>query len=118
MMTRKEFLRSIAGAGVGAAGLTALAACGDDGGSTPPPDTAQASCTASIGTNHGHTMSVSRDDVMAGAEKTYQIQGSSGHPHTVVVTAAMFTMLQNNTAVMVRSSMDDLHDHQVTINCT
>lgn len=121
MMTRKEFLRSIAGACVGAAGVAALAACSDDGGD-PTADAAQRSCTmngtvATIGTNHGHTMTVPKEDVTAGADKTYQIQGSSGHPHSVAITAAMFTMLQNNTAVTATSSSDDGHTHSVTIVC-
>ncbi len=120
MMTRKEFLRSIAGAGVGAAAVAVLAACGDDPDS--PPDAPPKSCTASgttaeIANNHGHTMTVPKEDVTAGAEKTYQIMGTSGHPHTVVVTAAMFTMLQSNMRVMATSSMDAGHTHLVTIDC-
>lgn len=122
MMTRKEFLRSIAGVGMGAAAVAGLAGCGGDDGGDPPADAAQKSCTANgttaaIGANHGHTMTVPSADVVAGAEKTYQIQGSSGHPHTVVVTAAMFTMLQNNTMAMATSSTDAGHSHPITITC-
>ena len=120
-MTRKEVFRSIVGACVGAAGVATLAACSDEG-DPPNPDSAQASCTANgtsvaIGTNHGHTLTVPKEDVMAGAAKTYQIQGTSPHPHSVMVTAAMFTMLQNNQMVMVTSSTDAMHSHQVTITC-
>jgi hypothetical protein len=120
MMTRKEFLRSIAGAGVGAAAVAAVAGCSDDGegpADAPPPSCTMDGTSAEIANNHGHTMSVPKEDVVAGAEKTYQIQGTSGHPHTVVVTAAMFTMLQNNTRVMVTSSNDAGHTHVVTITC-
>ncbi len=121
MMTRKEFLRSIAGAGAGAAAVAVVAACSDDGGDSPA-DAPPKSCTANgttieIGSNHGHTMTVPKADVMAGAEKTYNIQGSSGHPHTVVVTAAMFTMLQNNAMIMATSSNDAGHTHSITITC-
>jgi predicted small lipoprotein YifL len=117
LMTRKEFLRSIAGA----AGVAALAACGDEGGD-PAADAAQRSCTANgttveIGSNHGHTMTVPKEDVVAGSDKTYQIQGASGHPHSVMVTAAMFTMLQNNMTVTATSSTDASHNHTITITC-
>jgi hypothetical protein len=121
MMNRKEFLRSIAGVGAAAAGVAVLTACGGEDNATPDAPQGR-NCNANgtnvtIGTNHGHTMTVPKDDVTAGAEKTYNIQGSSGHPHTVVVTAAMFTMLQNNTAVMATSSRDDMHDHTIMIVC-
>lgn len=121
MMNRKEFLRSIAGVGAVAAGVAVLTACGGEDNATP--DAAQGrNCNANgtnvtIGGNHGHTLTVPKEDVMAGAEKTYNIRGSSDHPHTVVVTAAMFTMLQNNGTVMTTSSTDAGHPHSITILC-
>lgn len=128
-LSRKEFLRSIIGIGVGVAGISALAACGggggDDGGDEPPVDgppsnrnCQQNGASVAIGSNHGHTlMAVSKDDIAAGAMKTYNIQGSSAHPHSVTVTGAMFAMLQNNQTVTVTSSNDDSHTHTVTITC-
>ena len=62
-------------------------------------------------------MTVSMADVTAGVQKDYNIQGTSGHPHTVTVTAAMFAMLQQNLQVMVVSSVDAGHPHTVTIRC-
>jgi hypothetical protein len=121
-LTRKEFLRSMTSVAAGAAGAALLVACGgDEGGSA---DAAVRSCTtngttASIADNHGHTLSVPRTDVMAGTQKMYDIEATGGHSHIVTVTAAMFTMLQNNTTVMVNSAAGDTdgHTHRVTIMC-
>lgn len=119
-MTRRQFLGT---AVIGAA----AAACGggpDDGTSMPDAPMNAKSCTtngttATIGTNHGHTLTVSAGDVMAGVDKTYDITGSADHPHMVTVTAANFTSLQNNPngSVMLTSTSGGAHTHSVTILC-
>lgn len=142
MMTRKQFLGSLAGL-LGASAL--LGACKSDDGGDPTPDAAagggggggggnnnpdaavmmpdapmQTACTtasSTIGTNHGHTLVVPQTDLDAGVDKTYNIQGTSAHPHTVVVTAAMWTMLKANRSVQITSSNDAGHTHSVTITC-
>ena len=126
-VSRKQFLLSLAGAGAAIAAAPLLAACGggDDGdgdGASPDGGGGGGDCAANgtqvtIGTNHGHTLEVSAADVSAGAEQTYQIMGSSAHPHTVVVTAAHFAMLQAGESVTVVSSSDAGHTHSVTISC-
>jgi hypothetical protein len=122
-LTRKEFLRSVMGAAAGAAWAALLVACGggDEGGT---PDAPSRSCTtngttASIGDNHGHTLSVPRADVMAGTQKVYGIEGTADHTHNVTVTPAMFAMLQSNTTIMVNSATGgtDGHTHNITIMC-
>lgn len=140
-LSRQQFLR-LWGAGLGALALSPLASCGEveektpdappgdapkDAGldaatDGPPADAPMGNCAmngtaVTIGTNHGHTMAVPAADIAAGVAKTYQIQGTSGHPHTVVVTAAMFAMLQQNMQVMGSSSVDASHAHQFTIKC-
>jgi hypothetical protein len=125
-MTRKQFLQTVAGAlGAGAA----LAACGDDGGpagvdakvfmDAPAgnPNCLMNGTTVTIGTNHGHSLTVSKADVMAGTVKTYDITGTSLHAHSVTITAAQFAMLAANTTIMVMSTAGGGHDHQVTVRC-
>src|SRR5678810_22211 len=118
-MTRKEFLRTLVGAGVGAAGVAAIAGCGDDGGGmaadAPPPTCA--SPAAVIGSNHGHVMMVSMADVTAGAAKTYNIMGTALHDHTVMVTAAQFQMIKGGASLNIQSSSDGTHSHTVTVMC-
>jgi len=119
-MTRKEFLRTLVGAGVGAAGVAAIAGCGgDDGGGTPDAAVALtcASPAATIGGNHGHTLSVSMADVTAAADKTYNIMGTSLHDHTVMVTAAQFAQLKTGTTLTITSGSGGGHTHTITVMC-
>jgi hypothetical protein len=118
-MTRKEFIGTLIGAGA-----LLAAGCGGDDGDPGPGDAASKSCTTNgtnvnIESNHGHVLMVSKEDVTAGADKTYNIQGTATHPHTVMVTAANFTSLKNNPgmSIMVTSSTDSAHSHGVTIMC-
>jgi hypothetical protein len=60
---------------------------------------------------------VTKEDVTAGADKTYDITGTASHPHTVTVTADMFTMLKNNTSIMTNSSLNSNHMHAITVMC-
>lgn len=141
-LTRSQFLRLCAGAGLGALGASVLAACGDSDGqgpADPPPDSPDAprpvdasidgppadappmhSCQqpeVEIAFNHNHAMAISALDIAAGVEKEYDITGTSNHPHTVRITAAMFARLQQGMPVTVASSVDDGHPHNVTIRC-
>jgi hypothetical protein len=124
MMTRKQFLQTVAGAlGAGAA----LAACGDDGNkqvdAPAQADASNPNClmngtTNTIGLNHGHALTVSKADVMAGTAKTYDITGTALHAHMVTITAAQFAMLAANTTIMVTTQPDaTAHNHQVTVRC-
>jgi hypothetical protein len=70
-----------------------------------------------IGANHGHELTVPLADVMAGTDAMYSIQGTSPHDHTVTLTAAHFTALQQGMQVMVTASVGDGHNHQVTVSC-
>lgn len=135
MMTRKQFLRSFAGLGVGA---LVVACSKSDGSEEPtvdaakavdapkspdappldgPPTTTCATTNATISANHGHTAMIPAADVAAGVEKTYDIKGGSQHPHSITVTAAMFAMLKAGTMVVVTSSNDAGHTHNVTVSC-
>jgi hypothetical protein len=119
-MTRKDFLRSIVGAGVGAVGVAALVGCGGDDGGTVTPDSPAAVCTTpavAIQGNHGHTLTVSLADVNAGVDKTYDIMGTSTHGHSVTLTAADFTMIKAGSTRMVVSTTGGGHTHPVNVMC-
>jgi hypothetical protein len=105
--------------------VTALAAaCGsDDNAGTGL--CAENGVTATILENHPngpHILVVPVEDVAAGVEKTYDIQGNNtGHGHFVTVSADDFADLDAGTVVMLTSSdtgaagMD--HTHPVTLSC-
>jgi hypothetical protein len=99
--------------GVCVAGVLTAACGGDD----DDDGNGSASCKAAIGTNHGHSMSLSAADVMAGVDKTYDIQGSSAHSHTVDISAEEFAGMTAGTVLSVTSSTDAGHAHEVTITC-
>lgn len=95
----------------------------DDSSSSNNNNSSDLDCLANgasattISSNHGHSLTVSRDDVEAGIEKEYSIQGGSGHNHLITVTAANFNTLASNQSVTVQSTNDDSHTHSVTISC-
>jgi hypothetical protein len=109
-MTRKEFLK-----GTGAVVAVALAGCGGGGGGGNPPT----DCGTTIELNHGHVLTVAKADATAGVDKTYHIQGSATHDHTVTLTAAQFADLAAGNEVTITSSVDAAatHDHNITVNC-
>jgi hypothetical protein len=139
MMTRSQFLRSLLGAGVGVVGASMLVGCSDGGSPGPavdaqgadgpavptdapklvdaPPQQGCAMTASTISVNHGHALAVPAADVLAGVEKTYDIKGTSAHPHAITVTAAMFAMLKLGTAITVTSTNVGNHTHDVTVTC-
>ena len=68
-----------------------------------------------------HSIDVPIAHLTAGTEQTYDIQGESRHPHTVVVTPAQFDRIAAGERVVITSSEDmgvDLHTHDVTLFCS
>ncbi len=88
------------------------------GSSSGGSGSGSAGCTASmIVGNHGHELVVPMADVTAAMDKTYSIQGSSGHAHDVTLTAADFGTLGTGSAVTVTSTTGAAHEHEVTVTC-
>ena len=115
--TRLEFVQGALAVCV--AGVLA-AACGSDEDANPGGGGTGGGgelCTTSIGTNHGHTMTVTQAHVDAGTAKTYDIQGGSPHSHTVELSADDFADLAAGTTLIVTSSTDAGHSHEITIVC-
>ncbi len=136
-MDRKEFLKrtmaatamlpiagSIVGCGddseptpTGSGGSGGGSGSGGSGGGGGAGDCLANGTNVSIGSNHGHNLTVSKEDVEAGTAKTYSIMGSSGHNHTVTITEGNFATLQSNSSITVESSSGDSHTHSVTVSC-
>jgi hypothetical protein len=134
IIDRKEFLKSaLVLAGTGAS-LASLGACGGDsgkggsggsnGGGTGGTSGSNA-CdtnepTEAIADNHAagpHTLIVTAAEVAAGTNKTYSIQGTSGHDHSITITAAMFTMLKAGASITTTSTSGGGHTHSVSVAC-
>lgn len=124
-MNRKAFIKKTVGAAVLVVPVYSLMNCSnDDSTNVEVVDDPEASdCLANganataITSNHGHTLSVSKADIDAGVEKSYSIQGSSGHNHTVVVTSDNFNTLKTSKTLKIESSRDSSHRHDVTVTC-
>ncbi len=128
--TRRELLVGT----LGAAGALLLAGCDDDDGgmdidSGPGGDTDAGPMTgmcATVGWEMGnrhpagvrHTIDVPVAHLTAGVDQQYQIQGDSLHPHTVDVTVADFARIVAGERVVITSSFDARHDHDVTLFCS
>jgi hypothetical protein len=70
-----------------------------------------------IGKNHRHVLVVAFEDVKAGAEKTYDIAGAAGHPHTVTLSPDQMKSLLAGNDVRTKSSLDHQHAHRILVKC-
>lgn len=147
IIDRRQFVKLTVVTGValtGGAGLLASACSSDDGGKTPTPGGTDAAagadtsapkdggrdgpitdgaggtfaCRATITQNHGHTITVPVADLSSVTAKTYAIQGTSMHNHSVLLEAQDFADLKSGLSVKKTSdSGGQTHDHDVTILC-
>lgn len=130
-MNRKTFIKkTTVGLLFGIPAVTMLGCSGDDNGNgtpTPDPDPTPAKNCVENGTstlvsteqNHTHSLVVSKEDVSAGVEKTYDLGESAGHIHNVTLSASNFQALKNspNQSISVTTTVDDSHSHNVTVSC-
>ena len=112
-LTRKAFLVQLVGGG------WVLSGCGGggDGGTPTPPPPSGGICGAGISDNHGHMLSVPITDLDSPTAKTYDIQGSAAHSHSVTFTVAQLQMLKAGQTVSVSSSVTLGHDHSIAERC-
>lgn len=87
-----------------------------DGGAAAPKCSGGAR-DKTIAFNHGHALSVPKEDVAAGVAQTYSIVGQADHSHSVTLTAAHFTKISANKSVKVTSTDALGHSHLVTVIC-
>ena len=131
-MNRKSFIRkSTLGLLIAVPTYSLLSCSGSDDGSgpgsgsgsgsgpTPSGNCLQNGTDIAISANHGHSLTVSKDDVAAGTQKTYQLSAAStdAHIHTVVVTSSDFSTLANNLQVTKTSTTQVGHTHNVIVSC-
>ncbi len=100
-----------------------IAACGGDSSPSTPTPTPTSTPTPStgnvegaIGTNHGHTVTITSADLTAGNALSLDITGTSDHPHTVEITVAEVGQIAQGMQVQTTSSSEEGHTHTVTFN--
>ena len=85
------------------------------GGAAIAPDCA-AQLKVFISANHGHTLTVSAADVMAGVAKLYDTKGISDHDHFIQLSSADFAKLQAGGSVR-KLTCNGGHEHEYIVNC-
>lgn len=123
-MDRKMFIKKTsAGILLAIPAISVLGCSSSDDGVDPKPDpTPVANCLengtkVSIGANHGHTLTVPKEDVAAGTAKTYTLTTGNGHTHEVTLSASQFADLKVNNSISATSTNDGGHTHSVTVSC-
>lgn len=124
-MDRKTFIKKTIRAILITLPLAAIIGCSnsDDGSETPnPTPTPQSKCAengalGSVELNHGHSLVISKEDVIAAKRKTYDIQGTADHNHTLTVTSENFTAMKSRGLADIYSSTDNDHRHSVFVRC-
>lgn len=71
---------------------------------------------ARVGKNHGHLFTVALADVLAGAERTYDLTGSS-HPHKVTLSPDHMATLRSGAILRLKSTLDSNHAHRLWVRC-
>jgi hypothetical protein len=118
-MKRRGFLKSSWGVAVAVPAFI-LCACGEDegnGGSGGSGGGMCSSTSANISNPHGHTLVIPIADVLAGESKTYDIQGSGDHKHSVAIGASNMVRLRDEKSLSITSSSGGGHTHAVSISC-
>lgn len=82
-----------------------------------PPKAPFTRVVGRLGRNHGHELTVSFADVTQGAEKTYQLGGTSKHTHAVTLTADDMKLLLSGKILRTKSTSDGGHAHRVVARC-
>lgn len=82
-----------------------------------PKDCLANGTSANISSNHGHSLNVSKEDVEAGIQKSYSIEGGAGHDHQVTITSSHFSSLKNNQSIQADSTSGGGHSHSITVSC-
>jgi hypothetical protein len=82
-----------------------------------PPKAACERVIAKVGGNHGHVFQVSAADVKAAVDRTYDLTGAAGHPHTVTLSADDFRRLGAGEVLRRTSSRDGGHQHRLLVKC-
>lgn len=125
-MDRKMFIKKTSAGILFAIPAMSILSCSssDDGGDPDPnPNpTPVANCVkngtmVSIGANHGHSLTVPKEDVSAGTAKTYTLTTGNGHTHEVTLSSDQFADLKANSSISAVSTNDGGHTHSVTVSC-
>lgn len=119
-ISRRDFLRFAA---LGAGTMVAISVAGQASAAISAPLTPSApgvaptgkKLSAVISRNHGHSFLVPLDQFLKAGPKSYNIQGTAGHPHMMNVTADVLKALLAVKAVEIESTNVAGHTHIIRL---
>jgi hypothetical protein len=116
--TVKSALAILSGVAITVVGCSSSSSPTSPSGGTPAPTTPTTSndATGAVSANHGHIATVTAAQLTAGNMLSLDITGNANHPHTVELSAADLTQIQNGQRVSKGSSTNQSHNHTVTFN--
>lgn len=125
-VSRREFTKKSALALLSGVAITIVGCSSDTPTSpTPPPvapppappaTTPSSDVSGQVSANHGHTAVITGAALTAGGLLSLDITGTADHPHTVELSDADLTQIQNGQRVSKTSSNNSSHSHTVTFN--
>lgn len=121
-MDRKTFLEKTPGAVLVTLPLYGAACSNDDSANGNGGIAPQAAYYFSNGANAtsitiNHASLVVKADIDTGLEKSYAIQGGSGHNYTIALTSSNFDTLKSIKTLKAESSHDSGHSHDLSVSC-
>ena len=92
---------------------------GYNGGTPTPNPTPTSGCAPTIADNHPqpHVLVIPVSDLDSTTAKTYDIQGSADHSHSVTFSTAQLAQLKAGIMVAVTSTLTLAHTHAVSVTC-
>jgi hypothetical protein len=123
-LDRREFTLRSALALLGGVTITISPGCGgggggsgDGGGRTPTGSSGAAADTIGVvSNNHGHQVTITSAQLVAGDSLMLDIRGAADHPHTVQLSAADLVAIRSQQTVSRECSSTSAHTHMVTFS--
>jgi hypothetical protein len=121
-LDRREFIKRLSVLGMGAGILATLAGCesddnADDSGQTnAPASSGYSNRSASIGSNHGHSATLSASQQAAGNAVTLSLSSGGGHTHSVSFSASQVQTIADGGSASSQSSNNAGHSHSVSFS--
>jgi hypothetical protein len=97
------------------AGVTVtITGCGSDNLASPSPPPSDR--TGEVTNNHGHVVTITSAQQMAGGNVTLSIQGTGSHDHLLELTAAEVSTIRAGNRLVKDCAMGRSHTHTITFN--
>jgi hypothetical protein len=84
----------------------------------PAPKAGLTRVVGRVGKNHGHVFEVPFADVVAGAQRTYDLTGTASHPHAITLLPDQMALLASGEIVRARSTEASNHGHRLWVRCS